>query len=46
MDVGAGLGSTGRKSKPMLKIMVYSYENNLVLFKERISVWLIGLLKE
>ena len=27
MDVGAGLGSTGRKSKPMLKIMVYSYEN-------------------
>ena len=46
MDVGAGLWSMGRKSKTILKIMVYSYENNLVFFKKRISVWLIGLLKE
>ena len=46
MDVGAGLGSMGRKSKPVLRKIVYSYENNFIFFKERISVRLIGLLKE
>ena len=45
-DVGAGLGSMGRKSKPILRKIVYSYENNFIFFKERISVRLIGLLKE
>lgn len=37
----------GRKRKPILRIIVYSCENNLMVFKERsIPIWLIGLLKE